>query len=330
MSESMNAVVAWLGERRRLVAVVLVACLVAGGYYLYRSATGPIGYEAQLHNAAGLQAGDEVRIAGIQVGKVSSIAARGAVVEVDFNVNRDVTLTTDTRTEVKLGSLLGQRYLQLDLGSGPTLPHGGTLTLADANDSYTLEQFWLDASPVIGELNLPTLTQAIKVLQQSTSSSSSTQAALEGLTSVANLINDRSTQLTQLVTSTRAVTDQVVAQKGQIASLLTNGSRVFSLIAQRRNAIARLLADGRSLVTTLTSMAKTNSVPMRTAMVKLNQILGVLDLEKANLTKTLQLANPAMRLYVNSAGDGPWIGVNAPGLILPDSYWCLQLKLACK
>lgn len=326
----MSAAVAWAVERRRLIATVLVVCMVVGGFLIYRGVTGPIGYEAQLHNAAGLQAGDEVRIAGIKVGSVSSIAAKGALVEVDFNVDRGVTLTTDTRTEVKLGSLLSQRFLQLDLGDGPQLTYGGTLPLADADDSYTLEQFWLDASPVIGELDLPTLTNAIKVLEQSTSSSSSTQAALDGLTSVANLVNSRSAQLTQLVTATRAVTDQVVAQKSQISSLLTHGAAVFSLIAQRRDALARLLADGRSLVTTLTSMARTNSAPMHAATVQLDTILTVLQREEANLTKTLQLANPAMRLYVNSAGDGPWIGVNAPGLILPDSWWCLQLRLSCK
>lgn len=326
----MSTAIAWLGQRRRLVAVAVVVCLVAVGFFIYRSVTGPIGYEAQLHNAAGLQAGDEVRIAGIQVGSVSSIAAKGAVVEVDFNVNRDIKLTADTRTEVKLGSLLGQRFLQLDLGNGPQLAHGGTLPLADADDSYTLEQFWLDASPVIGELDLPTLSKAINVLQQSTSTSASTQAALDGLTSVANLVNARSAQITQLVTATRSVTDQVIAQKDQITSLLTNGAAVFSLIAQRRDAVARLLTDGRSLVTTLTAMARQNSAPMHTATMQLNKILGVLQSQEANLTKTLQLANPAMRLYVNSAGDGPWVGVNAPGLILPDSWWCLQLRLACK
>ena len=326
----MSTAIAWLGQRRRLVSALLVVCLAVGGFLIDRHVTGPIGYEAQLHNAAGLQSGDEVRIAGIEVGTVSSIAAKGAVVEVDFNVDRNIHLTTDTRTEVKLGSLLGQRFLQLDLGSGPVLAHGATLPLADADDSYTLEQFWLDASPVIGELDLPTLTNAIKVLEQSTSSSSSTQAALDGLTSVANLVNSRSVQITQLVTATRSVTDQVVAQKGQINTLLTHGAQVFSLIAQRRDAIARLLADGRSLVTTLTSMAGRNSAPMHTATVQLGKILAVLQREEAGLTKTLQLANPAMRLYVNSAGDGPWIGVNAPGLILPDSYWCIQLRLSCK
>ena len=322
----MTSRVAALSRRRRLIAVLLVLCLALGGFLLYRRLTGPIGYVAQLHNAAGIRAGDEVRIAGIQVGSVSSIAAKGPLVEVDFTVDRDVALTTDTRTEVKLGSLLGQRFLQLSPGDGPRLPRGGTLPLADADDSYTLEQFWLDSSPVIGELDLPTLTKAIDVLTQSTSSSSSTRAALAGLTAVADLVNRRSTQLTQLVSATRTVTDQVLAQKTQLTSLLTHGSQVFSLIAARRDAIARLLADGRSLVVDLTSMARANSAPTRTALAHLHGILAVLERQEADLTTTLRLANPAMRLYVNSAGDGPWVGVNAPGLILPDSWWCLQLR----
>lgn len=327
----MTSRIAMLSRRRRLVSAVVVLGLSLAGFGIYRHLTGPIAYVAQLHNAAGIRAGDEVRIAGIKIGSVSGIAARGALVEVDFTVDREVALTTDTRTEVKLGSLLGQRYLQLSPGRGPRLLDGGTLTLADADDAYTLEQFWLDASPVIGELDLPTLSKAINVLTQSTGSSSSTRAALDGLTAVANVVNQRATELTRLVAATRAVTDQAAAQKGQLSSLISRGAEVFVLIAQRRNAIARLLADGRSLVVTLTGVARATNVPMHTALLKLNSILAVLQRQERSLTTTLQLANPAMRLYVNSAGDGPWIGVNAPGLILPDSWWCLQLKeIGCR
>lgn len=322
----MTSRVAVLSRRRRLITILIVLGVALSGFLVYRQLTGPIAYRAQLHNAAGIRAGDEVRIAGIQVGSVSSIAAKGALVEVDFTVDRGVHLTTDTRTEVKLGSLLGQRFLQLSPGDGPRLPSGGTLTLADADDSYTLEQFWLDASPVIGELDLPTLSKAITVLTQSAGSSASTRSALDGLTQVANLVNQRSDEITRLVAATRAVTDQVVAQKSQLTSLLTHGGQVFSLIAQRRDAVARLLADGRSLVLNLTSMAKATGAPMRIALTRLGGILAVLQRQEAELATTLRLANPAMRLYVNSAGDGPWVGVNAPGLILPDSWWCLQLR----
>lgn len=322
----MTSRIAVLTRRRRLLTVLLVACVVIGGVLVYRDSTSPVPYVAQLHDAAGIRAGDEVRIAGVQVGSVSGIAARGALVDVAFTVDRGVALTTDTRTEVKFGSLLGQRFLQLSPGNGPRLPRGGTLTLANADDSYTLEQFWLDASPVIGELDLPTLSKAVDVLTQSTGSSASTKAALDGLTAVANLVDQRSAEVTRLVSATRSVTDQVVAQRGQLTSLLTHGSQVFTLIATRRDAVARLLADGRSLVTNLTTMAKTNSAPMHIALGRLNGILKVLERQEAALSTTLKLANPAMRLYVNSAGDGPWIGVNAPGLILPDSWWCLQLR----
>jgi phospholipid/cholesterol/gamma-HCH transport system substrate-binding protein len=55
-------------------------------------------------------------------------------------------------------------------------------------------------------------------------------------------------------------------------------------------------------------------------------VLGTLVKHRDDLAKTLQLADPAMRLYVNSAGDGPWLGVNAPYVIFPDSYWCVVMK----
>ncbi|WP_068120027.1 hypothetical protein [Nocardioides massiliensis] len=51
-------------------------------------------------------------------------------------------------------------------------------------------------------------------------------------------------------------------------------------------------------------------------------MLRTLNRQEKHLGRTLRLAGPTMRVFTNAAGDGPWLGVNAPYAILPDNLLC--------
>lgn len=125
---------------KRLVTIaVAIACVATlGVLFILRDPS----YTALLPDAAGITKGDDVRIAGINVGEVTDVKARGASVRVEFTTDHQVT--QDTRTEVKIGSLLGERYLQLQPGKGKRLDSGDTIALTQAKGSYTLDRFgWM-------------------------------------------------------------------------------------------------------------------------------------------------------------------------------------------
>ncbi|NHA00073.1 MCE family protein [Nocardioides sp. W3-2-3] len=88
-------------------------------------------YHALVADAAGLRAGDDVNIAGPEVGKVTAVDLRDDDVRVTFVVSGDHRLDTDTRTAVRYANLIGTRYLALlppaSGTSGARLDPGGTL-----------------------------------------------------------------------------------------------------------------------------------------------------------------------------------------------------------
>lgn len=301
-----------------LIAVIGPAKNLFGGHW---------DYAADLPDAAGIRAGDDVRVAGIDVGDVRSIAAKGDRVHVEFRLDRDVPLTVDTRTEVKLATLLGKRYLKLTPGRGQRLAEGESVDLSHAYGSYTLERFWIEHGGDVGQFDMGALSDAVDVLARDLSGSpSANRDALDGMADLSDIAQRRDAQLARLLTLTRSVTDEAVDQRKQLVQLMTRGDKVFRMVEQRKEAIDLLLQDSRALVIQLTDMAERNQVPMTSAMKDLRVVLGTLVKHRDDLAKTLQLADPAMRLYVNSAGDGPWLGVNAPYVIFPDSYWCLVMK----
>lgn len=319
-----------VSSRRRVVLVVVVVLLAVAGIVHLRGRGTDLSVE--LPDAAGIRGGDDVRIAGIDVGSVRGIAARGDKVIVEIHLDRGVEVPAATRTEVKLGSLLGQRYLDLRPGKGRPLNDGDTIALAHASGAYTIERFWIDSAPALTQLDLGALSKAVDVLSTDLAvSPDSSRDALTGLSAVAQIAVRRDAQLGKLLAATRTVTDEVVAQREQITSLMGNADEVFTMIAQRRQALDVLLRESRQLVTDLGAMAKTNAAPMAEALTQLRTILGVLRQHRKDLADTLKLASPAMRLYVNSSGDGPWLGVNAPYFIMPDSFWCLTRKdIGCR
>lgn len=93
------------------VVVVVVTALVLGLLYLR-----PPGYQrfsAEFTNTSGVRSGDQVRIAGIQVGKVESLRVDGDRVLVGFTVRNGERIGAETSIAVKLLTPVGGRFLQL-------------------------------------------------------------------------------------------------------------------------------------------------------------------------------------------------------------------------
>ncbi|NED01552.1 MCE family protein, partial [Streptomyces sp. SID6648] len=75
-------------------------------------------YSADFSEAAGLDTGDEVRIAGVKVGRVTGVALDGAKVKVTFEVE-DAWVGDRTTAAIAIKTVLGDKYLALDpLGAG--------------------------------------------------------------------------------------------------------------------------------------------------------------------------------------------------------------------
>jgi phospholipid/cholesterol/gamma-HCH transport system substrate-binding protein len=131
--------------------VVIVVALVAAGL-LYVNPLGQHRYTAHMTNSGGVRPGDEVRIAGIPVGKVASVALDRTLVRLTFVVNRAVSIGSDSTLEVKLLTPLGGHYVALDPKgiiplSDNVIPPEQTTTPFEINDIIQ------EATPLIKKID---------------------------------------------------------------------------------------------------------------------------------------------------------------------------------
>lgn len=111
------------GAALRLAAFAAVALaitlVIAATIRPFGAHTATTGYRALFTSASRLEPGDDVRVAGVAVGKVTSVrVTEDARAEVGFTVARDLPLRTTSRAEIRFLDLAGNRYLALLEGDG--------------------------------------------------------------------------------------------------------------------------------------------------------------------------------------------------------------------
>lgn len=312
---------------RALLALVLLCAAVATVVRLL-----PDGehYHVEMAHSGGIREGDKVRIAGLEVGEVLDVGAERDTVHVEFTLDEGTRITDDTVVEVKLESLLGQRFLALSPGRGGRLDPGATLPRTQVRDPYTIEEFWLEGAETLSELDLGALDRAIDVLTEDLSAApADVHAALRGLGDLAGLVNARDEQVARLIEVTRSVTTTVLDQQDEIEQLMDDGELVMAMVQERKEALRLLLRDSRRLAGRLTDLARRATPEVEPALRDLRRVLRVLEEHAADLDLLLERLGPTMRVYTNAAGDGPWLGVNAPYFVLGDDFWCTLMPKGC-
>ncbi|WP_433567252.1 MCE family protein [Nocardia sp. CA-151230] len=71
-------------------------------------------YHALFTSASGMKTGDDVKVAGVPVGKVKSVDfAHDKLVEIAFTVDRDIEVQRSATVAIKYKNLIGDRYLDV-------------------------------------------------------------------------------------------------------------------------------------------------------------------------------------------------------------------------
>lgn len=229
----------------------LIAALVTVMMWntLSRSVSGATdNYSATFTDVLGLRPGDDVRMAGVRVGKVDSISAvrdpasRKYVASVHFRVQRDQHLYHDTKALVRYQNLIGQRYVALEPGTKgePTLlPAGGAIPLSQTEPSFDISGLLNGFEPLFQTLQPAQVNDLTNTLIQALQGDGVSLSAF--ITQAAGLAGDwqrRDAILTDIITNLSAV----------MKSLAARGDQLETLITQTRSLIAGLYRQGGSLL----------------------------------------------------------------------------------
>ena len=98
-------------------------------------------YYAEFADTGGINTGDKVEIAGVEVGLVRSLAIRGNKVAIGFSL-AGRTIGTQSRVAIRTDTILGRKNMQIEpRGSEPLRPNGLLLVGANHHAIPSLRRF---------------------------------------------------------------------------------------------------------------------------------------------------------------------------------------------
>jgi phospholipid/cholesterol/gamma-HCH transport system substrate-binding protein len=229
-------------------------------------------YKAEFTTVSGLENGNFVRIAGVEVGKVKSISVTpDAIAVVEFSTDDTVVLTEGTRALIRYDNLIGGRYLELQEGAGAVkrLEPGKTIPVDRTEPALDLDALVGGFRPLFRALDPEQVNalsgQLIQAFQgqgatissflAQTASFTSTLAdrdeligqVLVNLNSVLGSLGDQSEQLDSTVGSLSQLVEGLQARKAEFAQGLTNisasGRTVADLLQEVRPPLPKVVHE---------------------------------------------------------------------------------------
>ncbi len=278
-------------------------------------------YTAVLSHTAGLRAGESVQVAGVNVGEVTGIELAGDQVLVSFRMDRDIDLGRDTQGAVKVATLLGTHYFEVDPQGAGELPDG-QIPLDQTTVPFNLQDVIDAGTAGLDALDPVLLTKALNSVADTLEASGQELGpALDGVTRVSQVVAKRSGQYGELLDAARDVTDQLSNSSDDLVVLMRQTSLVTQTLNQRREVISRLLANVENLAGTLSGLVNDTKADIGPALRDLRVVLDILKDREKELASAVSDLNVGARYIANATGNGPFVDLNVPPG-LPDNLRC--------
>jgi phospholipid/cholesterol/gamma-HCH transport system substrate-binding protein len=182
-------------------------------------------YTTYFSDASGLHKGDDVRMAGVRVGRVAEIALDRNRAEVTFELQTDQTIFSNTQASIRYQNLIGQRYLGLDLVEGKDqqkLKPGSTLQ-EPSQDSFDVSALLAGFQPVFDTLEPDQVNELSESLVQTFQGNQvSLSYTIEQIGKVAADFGNRDQVIGAVITNLTAVMGELSSQGDQMQTLVTN------------------------------------------------------------------------------------------------------------
>jgi phospholipid/cholesterol/gamma-HCH transport system substrate-binding protein len=264
-------------------------------------------YSAAFSEAGGLKPGDEVRIAGVKVGKIDEVDLDGDHVKVTFRVKGDPAFGSRTGASIRIKTILGSKYMALEpKGSGQLKP-GSEIPLNRTTPAYDVVAAFSDLTTTSEKIDTERLAASLDTISTTFEDSpDEVRESIKGLSKISRTVASRDTALRELLDHANGVSSVLADRSGEFSTLVKDGDKLFKEIARRRAAIHSLLKSSAALGIQLSGLVEDNRKEIGPALKGLNTVVSMLERNQASLDRSIALLAPYVRVFTNTLGNGRW------------------------
>lgn len=265
------------------VAMLLVAAglVITFGEFRFASTNS---YHATFTTASRLQAGQPVRMAGIEVGSVTGVNLReDNSVDVAFEMNERYRLYTSSRAVVRYENLIGDRYLEITSGPGELglITPNGTLPKSQTQPALDLDALLGGLRPVLNGLDGEKVNQVshavIELLQ---GQGGALSELLNNTTQFTTTLAGQDQLIGDVITNLNTVLESVNTRGAQFDASVDRLQQVISGLSEGRDPIAGAIAPMAATTTGLTELLVNSRRPLQGVVENLRPLATTMDTRK--------------------------------------------------
>lgn len=303
-------------------SVVCIIFTIALGVKLANSRLFADTYEiaAEFDNAQGVLKGDAVKIAGVDVGRVTGTEIRDGKAIVRFNLDESRELPTDTTVGIRWRNVVGQRFLYLYPGTADEVYSEGDVIPVDQTESVAdMAEFLNRAGPILKAIDPRQANAFLDAMNTALSGNEqNVRALIDAGASLAQELGAKDEEIADLIDSSDEIMNVFAQQSDDIGSFIDDLDAVSAVLNRRTDEINSLVTNFADVQEELYSILSENRENIDYTIEGLDTLATTLNKNRKNLSKTLDTLPLGVAGYFQTSSWGEFFNVRIIKLLVRD------------
>ncbi|HSZ43096.1 MAG TPA: MCE family protein [Trebonia sp.] len=296
------------------IAVTVAATTVLGLTIANTSVGASSGYYATFSDVTGLQVGDDVDIAGVEVGQVTSIAVTDrSLARVGFDVQSSRVLPASVTATIYYKDLIGDRYVNLAQGTGNPgriLSPGGTIPVGRTTPALNLTELFNGFQPLFEALSPGDVNQlAAEIIQVLQGEGTTMDTLLTNVGSLTTTLADRAKVIDSVIGNLNSVVATINARGGELTGLVTTLQQLVTGLAQDRQPIGNAISAMSNLTNATAGLLQQANPPITADISSLSALSGTLAENTPVISQFLKNLPVKEEAIARLASYGSWLNL---------------------
>lgn len=262
---------------------------------------------ATFDDVTGLLVDDNVKVAGVPVGKVTSVRVEEGEATVRMEIGSDHPLPSDSAAAIRWRNLIGQRYVYLFPGDAPTTFEDGDV-VTETTDVIDLGELFNRLGPVVatideGQVNefLQTVTSALEGNEADISQ------ALDDLAFVAKGLGERDEAIGSLIGNLEVVSRTIADRDAQIETMLDNLAALAGTFSDNTALLDSAILEMGAFNRDLSGLLETNRDELASIVANLDDTLNTVESQLGPVQVALDRLDENGRAAFLSSRNGEFL-----------------------
>ena len=262
---------------------------------------------ATFDDVTGLLPNDNVKIAGVVVGKVTGIGIDKGKAVVDFQVRSGTDIPADSQGAIRWRNLLGQRYLYIYPGSSKAMLDDGervkeTVSVVDLGELFN------ELGPIVKAIDPQDVNEFLDaVVGALDGNEAKVGQALDDLAQLAQTLGERDAAIGRLVTNLDTVAGTIDARDREIRIILDNLLAVSTTFSANTDVLNEAVTELDRFARDFGGVLANNRAHIDNLINNLATVVGVVREKLPVLDETVANLDDLSAALIRASRHGEWL-----------------------